>query len=173
MNFLGTEDLFKWKKLAMPNNKQTPETFEHYIKHIPGWKFKRSEGQTRQAAGTSGLVKVDVHNSGGPSGQLSGLIAAKDTKIERFGYNDPPPHIEIRPISERVLARSFVLTNEPLGLLDKTEQGERGHKKKKRGKKTKREGDEHKKKKKKRRRQGSSSPTDDSSLTPIISITGI
>jgi len=156
---LGTEDLFKWKNLPVPTGRPIPDTFEHYIKHIPGWHFKGAEReqQQQQSPPTQGqLVKVDMDTHGG-SGQLASWIAAKDTEIGHYGYNDPPPHIEIRAVNPRIMAHAFSLSSKPLGLLDKSLQAEpagKEKKKKKKDKKSKR-GLEDAKKKKKSKRQRS------------------
>jgi hypothetical protein len=138
----GHEDLFSFFNLnkARKKSQNIPETFDHYVDHLPGLSGLRA-AQQEQASNTN-LVRVEPVNSA--SGGLAGLIPAKDTRIGKFLHEEPPPTIEVMQISEKSFATALTFQHGyPLGLLDTTRPTKEKKKKKKSKRKERGEADGH------------------------------
>jgi hypothetical protein len=128
----GHEDLFSFFNLNKFKKKSEsiPETFDHYVDHLPGLSGLRVAHQEQASNHLSNLVRVEPVNANG--GGLSSLVPAKETRIGAFMHNEAPATLEVMQISQRAFATSLAFQNgQPLGLLDHSGPAKEKKKKKK------------------------------------------
>jgi len=155
----GHEDLFTFFGLnkARKRTMTVPKTFDHYVDHLHGLSnltVSTTTPEEERTAQQKHLVRVDA-KTGGEEGTCSG-IPAKHTLLLPFLHNEPPPTIDIQPLSEGKFERSIAFqSGRPLGQLDMSQPVRRKKEKKSKKKKRKhRDPGSEEKAHKKRRRDG-------------------